>query len=107
MNLDLNRKKKIKELCDEALDLDARERAVFLDEACADDEGLRREVEELLAAHQNAGSFIENPALEIEAQALAGRRGIGTSPMNRPQALVRRNQETARRRRMMRFGAKR
>ena len=55
-----------------ALELSQKERAEFLDEACAGNDLLRREVEALLAAHQSSESFIENPALELEAQALAG-----------------------------------
>ena len=36
-------------LFDAALEREPHERAAFLDEACADDEALRREVESLLA----------------------------------------------------------
>src|SRR5262249_25093318 len=39
--------------------------------ACAGDEELRRQVQALLLAHEKAGSFIESPALQLEAQALA------------------------------------
>ena len=38
------------------------ERAAYLDEACAGDEGLRRRVETLLASHAAAG-FLETPAI--------------------------------------------
>jgi serine/threonine protein kinase len=55
-----------------ALERKPDERAAFLDEACAGDEALRREVKALLTAHEEAGSFIENPAFKVEAQALAG-----------------------------------
>ena len=41
-----------------ALERPAREWAAFLAEACGGDEGLRREVESLLAAHQRAGAFL-------------------------------------------------
>ena len=47
------------------------ERAPFLDEACAGDESLRQQVEELLIAHQKAGSFIESPAFEVEARSVS------------------------------------
>src|SRR5437867_10055993 len=63
---------RLDELFHSALELNQKERAEFLDEACAENDLLRRAVEALLAAHQSAGSFIENPALELEAQALAG-----------------------------------
>jgi serine/threonine-protein kinase len=52
------------------------QRTAFLDEACAGDEALRREVESLLLAHEQAGSFLEAPALEVEARALAGGQGV-------------------------------
>jgi serine/threonine protein kinase len=45
-------------------------RAPFLDEACAGDDSLRQQVEELLIAHQKAGSFIESPAFEVEARSV-------------------------------------
>src|SRR5215470_2600994 len=54
-----------------ALERTSEERAVFLDQACGGNEQLRRQVEALLAADEKAGSFIENPALEMEALALA------------------------------------
>jgi hypothetical protein len=42
---------------------DPAERAAFLDEACAGDPALRREVEALLQSHEAAGCFLEQPAL--------------------------------------------
>ena len=63
--------KHIDKLLEEALEVDANERAALLDQACAGDEALRRKVEDLLAAHERAASFIETPALEATAQALA------------------------------------
>jgi len=58
-----------------ALERAPEERAAFLDQACAGDQQLRREVEVLIAAHARAGSFIEKPALEVEAWSLANQRG--------------------------------
>src|SRR3984893_13474810 len=54
-----------------ALEHEPGERAAFLDEACAGDESLRKQVEALLAAHEKAGSFIESPAIEVEARSVA------------------------------------
>ncbi|HEX8098249.1 MAG TPA: serine/threonine-protein kinase, partial [Pyrinomonadaceae bacterium] len=54
-----------------ALELAPRERRVFLERACAGDEKMRREVEELIAADESAGSFIETPAVESDAEVLA------------------------------------
>jgi serine/threonine protein kinase/tetratricopeptide (TPR) repeat protein len=42
------------------------ERAVFLAAACGDDAALRRHIEALLAAHDNPGSFLQQPALHLE-----------------------------------------
>src|SRR5256886_2987691 len=58
-----------------ALERAPEERATFLDQACAGDQQLRREVEALIAAHERAGSFIEKPAVEVEAWSLANQRG--------------------------------
>ncbi|HEX8068830.1 MAG TPA: protein kinase [Pyrinomonadaceae bacterium] len=51
------------------------ERAAFLAGACGGDEALRREVETLLAAHAEAGSFIETPAADVAADLLAAAPG--------------------------------
>ena len=48
-----------------------QERQAFLASACTNDVGLRRQVEALLAAHDEADSFIEIPAVEVEARHLA------------------------------------
>ena len=47
------------------LDRDASERTLFIDEACAGDEALRREVQSLLAYEEEAESFMEVPAAEV------------------------------------------
>src|SRR6266487_3050661 len=41
------------------------ERAEFLEQACAGDNALRREVESLLAEDAGVRSFLETPALEV------------------------------------------
>src|SRR6266700_1886991 len=53
---------KIESIFHKALDAEESRRAAVLDESCAGDEDLRREVESLLAHHNEAGSFIETPA---------------------------------------------
>ncbi|MBI4481357.1 MAG: serine/threonine-protein kinase [Acidobacteria bacterium] len=57
-----------------ALQREPSERAAFLDEACAGDEEMRREVESLLAYQGKAEGFIEAPALEVAAKCLADRQ---------------------------------
>src|SRR5262245_12470981 len=56
---------------------DTRER--FLDEACAGDEALRREVAGLLACDVPSDSFIQSPAIEIAARAMAAEPHVETS----------------------------
>src|SRR5215475_2987918 len=60
----------IAKLLGEALELEADQRAGFLDQACAGDEELRRKIDALLTAHEQAESFIEVPAYAAAAQAL-------------------------------------
>jgi hypothetical protein len=53
----------VKRLFHQALDLRPDEQKAFLDRACIDNEDLRRKVESLLRAHEQAGEFIAEPAL--------------------------------------------
>src|SRR5438046_5578214 len=55
----------------EALKQEPAQRTSFLDQACADDPVLRREVESLLASHDEAGDFIASPAMEDAARVVA------------------------------------
>jgi predicted ATPase/serine/threonine protein kinase len=57
----------VKRIHQGALDRAAPERAAFLDEACAGDAALRRDVESLLAYDIQAESFMESPALDVVA----------------------------------------
>ncbi|MGA8182917.1 MAG: protein kinase [Terriglobia bacterium] len=61
----------IEQLYHAALELDASKRAAYLAKACAGDEMLRSEVESLLESDAQAGEFIESPAIEVAARALA------------------------------------
>jgi serine/threonine-protein kinase len=54
-----------------ALERAPEERLAFLAEACAGDESLRKQVEDLVAGHEAAGSFIESPAIEVAARSVA------------------------------------
>src|SRR5215207_8666291 len=71
----------IAKLYDAALQLDPRRRAAFLDEACAGDEELRREVASLLASDAQAGSFLAAPAAEVLARGAAAE--TAPSPVGR------------------------
>ena len=63
--------KEIERLYHAALEREPSQRSVFLKEACAGDEGLRQEVESLLDYQGQAESFIEKPAVEVTAEAVA------------------------------------
>lgn len=64
----------IEQICQAALDRAPNERAKYLDEACAGDEELRREVASLLAFESGAKSFIEEPPGDLAAELLAGKQ---------------------------------
>src|SRR5262245_11653684 len=59
------RSQRIEQLYHEARQRDPHERAAFLEQACAGDSGLRREVESLLAEDSDVQGFLETPALEL------------------------------------------
>jgi eukaryotic-like serine/threonine-protein kinase len=61
----------IERLYHAALEREPAARAAFLDEACAGDEMLRRQVAALLACDGQSPGFIESPAVEVAARALA------------------------------------
>jgi serine/threonine protein kinase/Flp pilus assembly protein TadD len=62
--------RRIEELFHSALKLEEKRRVVFLEESCGGDEDLRLRVQSLLARHEEAGSFLESPALDLAAQEL-------------------------------------
>jgi eukaryotic-like serine/threonine-protein kinase len=64
--------KQVEQIYQQALDSDPSARSAFLDQACGDDEDLRREVVSLLQAHIPDDPFLESPALEVAARSLAG-----------------------------------
>ena len=55
-----------------ALDRPSPERASFVDHACAGDEELKEEATSLIAAYDEAGGFIEQPAMAQDAHVLLG-----------------------------------
>ena len=65
--MDAERWERIQTLFMTALEREAAKRAAFLDEACADDPALRRQVEALLHAHEDSHALaIENRLLNVE-----------------------------------------
>jgi eukaryotic-like serine/threonine-protein kinase len=64
----------VNDLFQSAAERAPEERAAFLDEASHGDEGLRREVESLLASYERAENFIELPAFAIAPELLTNDR---------------------------------
>ena len=62
---------------------DANERGAFLDQACAGDEALRREVESLIALEPHAEKFIESPAVEVVVSMMARQDSAEIAPGDR------------------------
>jgi len=69
--VDPDRWRKIEKLYHAALERTQHDCVAFLQEACAGDESLEREIESLLAECKETESFLRIPALELEARALA------------------------------------
>src|SRR5262245_57403275 len=69
--MNAERWRQIEKLYYAARKCDANRRAAFLDQSCAGDEELRREVESLLASDAQAGDFLATPALKVAADEIA------------------------------------
>jgi hypothetical protein len=68
--MDSDRWKQVDGLLQAVLERPPAERQEFLRRACAGDQALEREVQSLLASPQEAGSFLESPAMEVAAQGI-------------------------------------
>jgi serine/threonine protein kinase/Tfp pilus assembly protein PilF len=77
--MDAERWKHVDSLLDAALARPPDERDAFLRQTCANDEGLEREVRSLLTAREQAGSFLESPAIDLAARAIAHKPHDDTS----------------------------
>src|SRR5579859_349611 len=75
--------KQVDNLLHQALERPPQDRDAFLRQACAGDEALEREVRSLLAAQEQAGSFLENLAIEVAAQGLADQQNAGQQSQER------------------------
>jgi eukaryotic-like serine/threonine-protein kinase len=60
---------KIESIFHKVLAADESRRGAVIEESCAGDEDLRREVESLLAHHSDSASFIEKPAFAVQSNA--------------------------------------
>ena len=77
----------VEELFNAAVELGTAARAAFLDQACADDEELRREVESLLAYENETAGFIRKPAIEVVARELVEDSALSTRTIDHFQIL--------------------
>ena len=77
--MDAERWKQVDELLQSALLLPSGRREDFLRQACAGDAALEQEVRSLLNSHQQVGGFLEVPAINVEAQAIAQAEAHETS----------------------------
>src|SRR5262245_56932272 len=78
--MERDRWKQIERLYHAALERRPDEREAFLDEACAGDEGLHREIVRLLTCDLPSDTFIQSPTIEIAARAQAAERLIESTP---------------------------
>ena len=69
--MDRDRWKQVDSILQAVLEHPPRKRDAFLRRACGGDTKLEQEVRSLLVAHQEAGPFLERPAIEVAARALA------------------------------------
>src|SRR6202043_1998994 len=83
-SMDAERWEKIERVFHAALQAEPSRRAAILEDSCAGDESLRREVESLLAHHENAETFIETPAFAIAEPTLGPEKPFSTSAGTTP-----------------------
>ncbi|MBK7708251.1 MAG: serine/threonine protein kinase [Acidobacteria bacterium] len=72
---------KVKGIFDAAVELAPNERTGFLDESCGTDDELRSDVESLLAASEDADSFMESPAIGEVADVMPQRGNLEAGKM--------------------------
>ena len=72
MTTDLDHRRRVEEICHEALERDESERAAFVAASCGDDERLRQDVEALLSHAHTAEHFLAAPIGAVAASVLAG-----------------------------------
>ncbi|HKX32072.1 MAG TPA: protein kinase [Blastocatellia bacterium] len=65
----------VKQIFQAALELEPDDRAAYLAEACAGDPALLTEVESLIAAHEEAGAFLDRPAVDLTEEPAANLAG--------------------------------
>ncbi len=74
-----DQKKRPARIAADAFDLPVEQRAAFVAKACGTDESVRAEVESLLAADADAGSFLDRPAVRLPESPAAEDTLIGVT----------------------------
>ena len=69
--MELTRWRRITEIYHAAITSRTDERTSFLEEACGEDQALRRQVEAMVKAHERSGDFIETPAFAVAPELLS------------------------------------
>ena len=70
-----DQERRLEEIFSAARELPPQQRAAFLEQACGGDADLRRQADSLLAAHDQAGQFLQ-PTVALSApNALVGKSG--------------------------------
>jgi eukaryotic-like serine/threonine-protein kinase len=69
--MEADRWARIEQICQAVLERDEGQQTAFLETACGADQELRREVESLLVHRQHAENFLEAPAMQVAARAVA------------------------------------
>jgi serine/threonine protein kinase/tetratricopeptide (TPR) repeat protein len=80
--------RRVEQLYHSALALEESRRKAFLEDSCADDEALRRDVASLIARQGQAEEFMEVPALEMMARELAQEQKQPGGLLEDPRQLV-------------------
>ena len=63
-----DQKRNLDSLFEAAVEIESlTERAAFLDRSCGDDAELREQIDQLLASNEQAESFLEQPAVDLDA----------------------------------------
>jgi serine/threonine protein kinase/Tol biopolymer transport system component len=76
--MDPDRWKQVDNILQAVLEHPPQRREAFLRRACGGDTTLEQEVRSLLVAQQEAGAFLESPAIDVAARALALKQDQGT-----------------------------
>src|SRR5687768_5988317 len=71
---------RLRQVFEDALDLDPAEVPAFLDSACGSDAALREEVEQLLAAHASESAWIDRPLVQLANSGGVSLQGLSFGP---------------------------